>query len=746
MNSSIKKILAAAVATVALAGIYVAGIHFGLYGNLERDGAVSEIARPAHVVARGVELQKQAMAALGAPQSKQILFGDLHVHTTFSVDAFVFNLPTLQGEGAHPPADACDFARYCSALDFYSINDHAESLTPRKWGEIKQSVRQCNDVAGDPGNPDLAAFTGWEWTNSSPKPATHYGHKNVIFKNTAEGNLPARPILAPGGFKTASRKGYFSTKDRIKIPLEDFANRQRYYDLEKTVNEIAAIPFCPAGVDVRELPLECAEVAETPKILFEKLDQWGFPSIVIPHGNAWGGTGPALVEWDNQLANGNHDPKFQRLIEVFSGHGNSEEYRTWREIALDEDGNPYCPAPSGNFTPMCHQAGEIIRSRCLAVGESVEECDSRAADSRRIYIEAGRMGAATVTGTVSEDWGDAGECNDCFMPAFSFRPGGSAQAALGSTQPANEEGAQRLRFGFIGSSDTHSARAGSGYKEFLRNGMVDVMAPRDPKVAKSMAGPAQEPVPYSVPVTGAFTGPPAATMERAMSYLITGGQAAVHANGRDRGAIWDALERKETYATSGPRILLWFDLLNGPDGAELPMGSETEMSSVPKFRVRAAGSFKQKTGCPDYALNGLTPERLALLCHDECYNPSDERYLITRIEVIRIKPQIAAGEDKGPLIETPWRTFDCAPDAEGCTVEFDDPEYAALGRDTVYYARAIQEPTEAVNANPLGCEYDADGVCIKVNMCHPQSEADDCLREAEERAWSSPIFVDYEKS
>ena len=77
-------------------------------------------------------------------------------------------------------------------------------------------------------------------------------------------------------------------------------------------------------------------------------------------------------------------------------------------------------------------------------------------------------------------------------------------------------------------------------------------------------------------------------------------------------------------------------------------------------------------------------------------------------------------------------------------MEFDDPDFPVSRRDVAYYVRAVQEPTLAVNAGGLRCEYDASGNCVKVHPCFGDYRTpydDDCLSENEERAWSSPIYV-----
>ena len=691
------------------------------------------------------KLARQQAAAPAMTGESQILFGDLHVHTTFSPDAFIMSVPLMGGTGLHPPADACDFARYCSNLDFWSINDHAEGITPRRWEETRRSIRECNQVAGDPQNPDIVAFLGWEWSQVDADPAKHYGHKNVIFIDTEDESVPARAIAAP---RAQLAKAPMGRAAQLMMSLTDFENREFYWGIQQYYDEVAATPVCEKGVDTRELPLNCREIADDPRELFAKLDQWDFDSIVIPHGNSWGMNTPASTSLKQQLNRAQHDPDRQILFEVYSGHGNSEEYRSWRGAAIDESGGLYCPPPSDGYLPCCWRAGQIIRERCDAAGVDEPECASREAAARYNFVDAGNSGHLTIPGQQVTDWLNCGTCPDCFNEPMDHRPLGAAQYAMAITNFERPEAPFNFRFGLIGSSDNHRGQAGTGYKQLQRKKITEVFGPDSPGLAARAGGDTRDPVPYSVPLDASGVGlVNLRNMERQNSFFLTGGLVAAHSVDRSREAIWDSLKRREVYATSGDRILLWFDLLQ--TGGTVPMGSELSIAETPRFRVSALGAFKQKPGCPEYAARGLGEERLQALCGGECYNPSDERSMIERIEVVRIRPQISPDEPVEALIEDPWRSFECADDPAGCQVEFADEEFTASGREAVYYVRAIQQATPMINAANVRCEYDKNGVCRAVNPCYgdyrtPSDE--DCLAPAEQRAWSSPIVVAYEPS
>jgi len=679
--------------------------------------------------------------------ASSILFGDLHVHSTFSVDAFIYSLPLFAGEGAHPPADACDFARHCSQLDFFSINDHAEGLTPGRWRETIESIRQCNALAGDPANPDLVAYVGWEWTQVGASPEQHEGHKNVIYPGLADDALPARPISAlPQGTMERARALWLVGALQYglgPLGLGDYA------DFLWLVQQMARTPDCPRDIDVHALPADCRENAPSARELFEKLAQWKLDALVIPHGLGWGIHTPPGSSIASQLTQASHDPEKQRLIEVFSGHGNSEEYRDFAQMEQSTAGERICPAPTADYLPCCWRAGELVAERCA--DRSSEECETRIREAQQLALDAGGSPHLVLPDTRQEDWLDCDQCRDCFKPAMNLRPGESAQAALAAAN-LEERGPDgrplRFRFGFIASTDNHTGRPGTGYKQYARKVMTDARGFASPRVDNFtrpfVIGRQRDPrraQPAPDEKRG-FRG--LLDTERTASFMYPGGLVAVHAEARDRVSIWQALEQREVYGTSGPRILLWFDLLNGPDG-RAPMGRAVTLGETPRFEVRAVGSFVQKPGCPQESAAALSPERLERLCHGECYHPSDRRHPIEAIEVVRVRPRSNADEALSDLIEDPWRRFECAPDPAGCVVRFEDEEHPHSGRDTVYYVRALQAATPAINGANLRTVFDEEGRALGTAPCYGNYRTpfgEDCLAPAQERAWSSPIYVD----
>ena len=641
---------------------------------------------------------------------KQIFFGDLHVHTTFSQDAFLFSLPMLQGEGAHPPSDACNFARFCSSLDFFSITDHAEGMTQRMWEDSVKSIRNC-DAVSDESKKDLIVFAGWEWTQMGTSPENHYGHKNVILKNLD--NIPRVPIGA----------GLTGLDELIEndltpfLPLiADFPPEQIDFDFLKFRDESYSIPFCDEGNSESK---ECKDRALTPRELFNKIDELGLEALVIPHGTTWGIHSPPNSKLSSQLFNENHDPDKQRLIEVYSGHGNSEIYKNFLHTQETNKEEFTCPLPTNNFEPCCWRAGEIVNQQCI--DETGKACEDKAEKVRNEFASnaSSLFRFSLVEGATQEDWKQCGQLQDSFLPAYTYRPKMSAQAALAS-QVNTENVVNSFKLGLIGSTDNHKARAGAGYKEFARKAMGDSWGAKDNLT---------------------WILPP----ERGASFYSTGGLVAVHAGNLDREEIYGSLYKREVYATSGERILLWFNLKK--DNEIIPMGSETSFSRIPVFEVKAVGSYKQMPGCPDYVTNTMSKDEISRLCLNECYNPSNERNKIDRIEIVKITPteKLYALED---AIQDPWQVFECEDDGEGCSISFEDADYTEEKVSSLYYVRAIQEETLAVGGDPLRCELNSQGECIKINPCYASgpdfNPNDDCLAPIGERAWSSPIFLNYQ--
>lgn len=686
---------------------------------------------------------------LAENDSKQILWGDTHVHTTYSMDAFYISLPLMHGSrGAFPPAFACDYARFISQIDFYVLTDHAESYTPRTWKDQVESIRQCNAISGEE-NPDLVAFIGWEWTQAGSTPDTHYGHHNVFFKDYKEGQIPDRPIAAGGTIALILRIQLADVNRNLF--LFDPVNSEYYFSFASFLDTILETDSCPEGLPSNYLPKDCWETAATPAELYGKLDDWGFETEVIPHGTTWGFYTPQAASWEEYMSDqDNIRPDYSSMIEIYSGHGNSEEYLDFKEVDFDSNGEMICPEPTENYLPTCYQASVINKRRCLAEGKSQEFCEALAEQTKkRVNEMPGASGARALFGVNDEDWLDAGQARGAYLPAFNYRPKKSAQYGLALRNNDYEDEKERFKWGFIASSDTHTARAGHGFKQLLRVGGTEArgaVSERWRKLLNNVTAEKTESGLRTVEELNELSGVSAIDVERQASFWSLGGLMAVHSTGRDRESIWQAMKRKEVYATTGHRILLHFDLLE--NDSIKPMGSLIESSSNPTFRVKAMGSFKQLPGCPDYVHEALSEKRLQKIANGECYHPSDERHRLERIEVIKITPQNNKDEDPTTLIFDSWKTFECSSNQMQCEIEFTDDDFENGQRDVVYYVRVIEEDTLLVNGSNMRTQFDADGHPISIAPCYADYREDyeeECLGPGGHRAWSSPIFVDYKE-
>jgi hypothetical protein len=293
-----------------------------------------------------------------------------------------------------------------------------------------------------------------------------------------------------------------------------------------------------------------------------------------------------------------------------------------------------------------------------------------------------------------------------------------------------ESGVNPFRMGFVGSTDTHSATPGAAAED----NYVGHLARRD-------AG-------YRNVQDHFFSNP--------------GGHAVVWAEENSRDAIFAALRRKETYATSGTRPIVRFfagsslspDLCDSPDMIQHAYEHGTAMGGLltgspsadpPRFLVSAL---------KDAGISG---------------NPGTD---LQRVQII--KGWIDA---EG---ETHERVIDVAGDAENgagidpltcgrigtgsralCTV-WEDPDFDAT-QAAFYYVRVLENPTcrwstlhcQAAGVNPFADDCDTQAAAQSARAHEIGAQGDVyghcCVLEEEqpfyspviqERAWTSPIWYE----
>ena len=286
----------------------------------------------------------------------------------------------------------------------------------------------------------------------------------------------------------------------------------------------------------------------------------------------------------------------------------------------------------------------------------------------------------------------------------ALRDGLAMEQALG-TNP--------YKFGMLGSSDTHTALAAMSEENYI--GKHSGTEPSADRIDHPMAK---------------FEG-----RQYEGWSMSASGYAGVWATGNTRKELWDAMARKEVYATTGPRMTVRFfggweyteaDVINRLPAATgyrkgVPMGGELsappEGATAPNFIVGAmrdpmSGNLDRVQIVKGWMnADGTTDEKV----YDVIWSDMDDRPM--------------GSDGKVPAV---GNTVDVA--TATWTNSIGEPELLALWQDpdfdpsqsAFYYARVIEIPT------PRWTAYDAKRFGLEVGPEVPMT--------LQERAYTSPIW------
>lgn len=274
-------------------------------------------------------------------------------------------------------------------------------------------------------------------------------------------------------------------------------------------------------------------------------------------------------------------------------------------------------------------------------------------------------------------------------------------------------GENPFKFGFIGGTDVHNSLTAIDEDNFFGKHVIQEPRPnRWEHVSKKGFG---------------FT--------RYTWQYTAAGYAAVWATDNTREALWDAMKRKEVYATSGTRMtvrlfggweytdqdLFARDIAKVGYAKGVPMGGDlakqAKTTGSPSFLIAA---MKDPVGANLDRIQvikgwvddqGNTQEKI----YDVVWGDAEKRQ-------IGDDGKLQSVGDTVDVEQATWSNTIGDPDL---TVLWSDPEFDA-SQSAFYYARVIEIPT------PRWTAYDQKRFAVKMS--------DDVPMKHQERAWTSPIW------
>jgi hypothetical protein len=280
-------------------------------------------------------------------------------------------------------------------------------------------------------------------------------------------------------------------------------------------------------------------------------------------------------------------------------------------------------------------------------------------------------------------------------------------------------GANPFKFGVIGSTDTHTSLATTDENNYF---------------GKATPGePAPDPERFEEKITGMLQEPDGPDITMRHFQTLAAGLAAVWATDNTRKALWDALSRKEVYATTGTRIVVrvfagWdFEEpeVQRPDFARtgylrgVPMGGDLRNApdgKSPTFMIRALRD-----------VDGANLDRLQIVKGwvDGDGDLQEQVYDVFCSDDRGIDDQHRCDKPVGNTVDVDNATFTNSIGDALMLAYWKDPAFDPKQR-AFYYVRVLEIPT------PRWTTYDAAffGVALPEGVSPTQQE----------RAYTSPIW------